>query len=66
MLDEEKARGIGAGIQPSPRKCGEGRCYNVTELIHKLQTMEQFTQIQRMNLNHVMSLTDGKQEKAYS
>jgi hypothetical protein len=59
MLAEEKARGIGAGIQPFPRKCGEDLSYKIRkELSHKLLAMEPFMQKQRMNLNRVMSLTD--------
>jgi hypothetical protein len=45
MLTEEKARGIGAGIQQFPRKCREGRGYKITrELTQTLLKTEPFTQ----------------------
>jgi hypothetical protein len=44
MLTEEKARGIGAGIQHFPRKYGEGRGYKITALTQTLLKMEPFTQ----------------------
>jgi hypothetical protein len=45
MLTEEKARGIGVGIQHFPRKCEEGRGYKITtELTQTLLKMEPFTQ----------------------